>query len=199
VRPRSIPSVMPTTRGPEVSIIVRAPNSQRDAVAAALDAVGQPREVRDGHEAARIIFVTSDGTPPDGITPRLVAPWMGIAAAAVPGVKAGSVGDRTMVVTLDASADSFDLPLAMRAVRRALLAPAAWREMEPARLSDAALAAWSRPAPPANTCGARRVDDDDGRWFWVLTLGLVVLETWWRRRLDRAAVSDEISQGAHAV
>jgi hypothetical protein len=51
-------------------------------------------------------------------------------------------------------------------------------ELDPTTLPDSVLAAWQRPAAPAQT-----VSDgaSDGRWLWVLALLLLGVETWLRR------------------
>jgi hypothetical protein len=104
-----------------------------------------------------------------------------------------------MVVTLDTPADSFELPLAIRAIRRAFFEPSAWQELEPDRLAADTLTQWSRPPSPIDERAAGHADEDDGRWVWLVALGLIGVETWMRRRLDARAGAPPSVESARAA
>jgi hypothetical protein len=58
-------------------------------------------------------------------------------------------------------------------------------ELEPQTVSAAALAAWQRsPATPTETSD----DRSDGRWLWLMVLGLLGVETYMRRSARGAPV-----------
>jgi hypothetical protein len=124
---------------------------------------------------------------------------MAAAATVVANARAGAVDERSMVVVLDAPASSFELPRSIRAIRRALLAPSAWQELEPDRMPAATLAAWSRPAPPIGGVTAEQADEDDGRWFWLATLAFIAIETWLRRRMDAGRAERSAVETARAA
>jgi hypothetical protein len=55
-------------------------------------------------------------------------------------------------------------------------------ELEPATLSPETLAQWQRPAADLSRPQVDRAGGtSDGRWFWLLALALLALETWLRR------------------
>ncbi len=179
VRLRQIISEARSIAEPEVRVTVQAPARDRAAAEAALRAAGQ------GSDASRrtVAIYTRDAEPPCGVG-RLLAPWMAAVAPAVANARTGAIDARSMVIALDAPTSSFELPRTIRAVRRALLAPAAWRELEPDRLPQAALAALSRPSQPIADADMKQAEEPDGRWLWLAGLAFIGLETWLRRRLD---------------
>jgi hypothetical protein len=67
------------------------------------------------------------------------------------------------------------------ATRAASLAPAR-TELEPRVIDDSTIARWQRaPAINAATRNGARGGSSDGRWFWVLALLLLAIESWMRR------------------
>jgi hypothetical protein len=185
---------------PGLTVVVRGRDGDGRAVRAALEAAGQPPGVSpvDDAAAASVVVVARGGTAPRKIGPIRGA-WMASVAAALPGVATGAVDDRTMVVTLDTPADSFELPLAIRAIRRAFFEPSAWQELEPDRLAADTLTQWSRPPSPIDERAAGHADEDDGRWVWLVALGLIGVETWMRRRLDARAGAPPSVESARAA
>lgn len=62
-------------------------------------------------------------------------------------------------------------------------------ELEPTILSDATLLSWQRPPAadaPARTNAPVHPGTSDGRWLWILALGLLALEMWLRRSAPAA-------------
>jgi hypothetical protein len=185
---------------PSLAVEVRGRDGDDRAVRAALEAAGQPPGVTPVDDAAlaRVVVVARGGATPTNIGPIRSA-WMASIAAALPGVITRAVDDRTMVVTLDKPADSFELPLAIRAIRRAFFEPHAWQELEPDRLAAETLTRWSRPAGQMDGRAAVHADEDDGRWMWLLALGLIGVETWLRRRLDASVATPRSAESARAA
>ena len=68
-------------------------------------------------------------------------------------------------------------------------------EYEPARVSDEALNAWTRPPGPPGETAWWRTTESDGRWLWVLVLALLGVETLLRRERP-SVVSHEESRAA---
>lgn len=56
--------------------------------------------------------------------------------------------------------------------------------LEPVRISDEQLRAWSRP-PDGVPADARPADEGDRRWWWAIVLALLALEHWLRRAATR--------------
>lgn len=184
LRLRQIPSITTPIAEPRVRVIVETAAGDREAANAALRAAGQESGVSgtEGSAGRRtVVIYTRGASVPD--LEALRAPWMAAVATAVGDGRVGAADERSMAVVLDIPATSFELPRAIRAIRRALLAPSAWRELEPGRLPAATLAAWSRPAAP-DPGDVGHADEDDSRWFWLAAVAFIGLETWLRRRAD---------------
>lgn len=193
VRLRRVPSEAASIPEPDVRVDVETPEDDRAAADAARRAVGQPPS-EAGSDRRRVVIYTRGARVPDRLG-LLRAPWMAAVSTAVPAARAAAADERSMALVLDVPASSFELPRAIRSVRRALLAPAAWRELEPERLPAATLAAWSRTALAAPS-DVEHGDQDDGRWFWLVALAFMGMETWLRRRLDTAQPE---KSGAHGL
>jgi hypothetical protein len=195
VRLRQVASKGPSVAEPDVQITVQASERDSALAQAALRAAGQ----ESGRPSDRRVVIYTQGTRPPDSLGSLRAPWMAAAATVVANARAGAVDERSMVVVLDAPASSFELPRSIRAIRRALLAPSAWQELEPDRMPAATLAAWSRPAPPIGGVTAEQADEDDGRWFWLATLAFIAIETWLRRRMDAGRAERSAVETARAA
>jgi hypothetical protein len=185
---------------PSLTVEVRGRDGDDRAVRAALAAAGQRPGVAAVNDAAaaRVVVVARGGAVPANVGPIRSA-WMASVAAGLPGVVTGAVDDRTMVATLDRPADSFELPLAIRAIRRAFFEPRAWQELEPDRIAAETLTTWSRSPGESGDRAAAHADEDDGRWMWLLALGLIGLETWLRRRLDARVATPRSVERARAA
>jgi hypothetical protein len=185
---------------PDLTLEVRGRAGDDRAVRAALEAAGQRPAVApvDDKATASVVIVALGGPVPPNIGPIRSA-WMASVAAALPGVANGAVGDRTMVVMLDKPADSFELPLAIREIRRAFFEPRAWQELEPDRLAAETLTKWSRPPGQIDERTAAHADEDDGRWVWLVVLGLIGVETWLRRRLDARVATPRPAEDVRAA
>jgi hypothetical protein len=86
--------------------------------------------------------------------------------------------DRLLLLSM-ADAGSLTSAALIAAVSRALSTSPPVRELEPATLSDAQLGVWQRSAS-AESRGSD-ADASDGKWFWLVALGLLAIETWLRR------------------
>ena len=71
------------------------------------------------------------------------------------------------------------------AVTRALSSAPPVTELEPASVSDAVLQGWERPASPIAPLAVYEAAVSDGRWFWVIAIALLLIETLIRRRSRR--------------
>jgi hypothetical protein len=119
-------------------------------------------------------------------------PWMADVLAALPAGSAitGASHDSRLLLFAGAEPGSLASASLIAALRRAAgtkLTPLA--ELEPGAVDDAVLRSWERspaaePAPAGN----------DGRWLWLLALGLLLVEQWVRR--ERPAAKEAPSRGA---
>jgi hypothetical protein len=197
IEPSGVPPLVP-----DIRVTVHAPDRDRALAEAALRAAGQggtPTQREAGGSAARSVAIYTRGAATLASVGPLRAPWMATVAASIAGVRVGATGETSMAIILDAPASSFDVPRTVRAVHRALLAPEAWRELEPDRLPERSLTEWSRPAPPIAGTNAERSQEDDSRWLWLAALTLIGVETWMRRRLDGAVAQSASEEAARAA
>ena len=105
---------------------------------------------------------------------------------------ANRVGTATLTfLSLTPPGDVFSAAL-IRAIARAAEGSVPVGEQEPETIAPDQLQRWARPASPT-PIGSGGATDSDGRWFWVLALMLLGLETWMRRRTPTpAAVTSEV-------
>jgi hypothetical protein len=129
----------------------------------------------------------ADGTsPPDWITAA-----RGAATVTTAGPDAGT-DPGALLLFVDRPTPSVAAAAVIGAAARAVSAdpPAAASATE--FHSDATLASWER-APGGVPPGATpRIDASDGRWFWILVLVLLGIETLVRRRRPKAAETAEV-------
>jgi hypothetical protein len=96
-----------------------------------------------------------------------------------------------LVVDVDADPGSVEAARVVKAALDARHDTTSMLEREPRRIDDATLAAWSRPAGPADATAWRHTDESDGRWFWALALVLLLIEAIVRRAPAPAAQARE--------
>jgi hypothetical protein len=96
-----------------------------------------------------------------------------------------------LVVAVDADPGSVEAARVVKAALDARHDTTSMLEREPRRIDDATLAAWSRPAGPADATAWRHTDESDGRWFWALALVLLLIEAIVRRAPAPAAQARE--------
>jgi hypothetical protein len=170
--------------GPVAIVLARAPS--RVALAESAGALDQPWmfDVVDALRRDRRVVSTATAepagnAPADPASVARLAPVV-TDAAGRPRVLAGAAdvnGRRSLLLLLDGDIAS---PI-VGAVIAGLPAPApVVTELEPVFLADAALETWARPAG-ASTRIRRAGDASDGRWLWLLALGLLAVEGWMRR------------------
>jgi len=119
-------------------------------------------------------------------------PWMADVLAALPAGSAitGASHDSRLLLFAGAEPGSLASASLIAALRRAAGTKlTALAELEPGAVDDAVLRSWERspaaePAPAGN----------DGRWLWLLALGLLLVEQWVRR--ERPAAKEAPSRGA---
>ena len=95
-----------------------------------------------------------------------------------------SEGRDRLLLFSSADAGSLTSAALIAAVTQARSMASPLAELEPSLLSDETLTSWQRaPAAdaPARNNGNANPGTSDGRWFWVLALALLALETWMRR------------------
>jgi hypothetical protein len=75
------------------------------------------------------------------------------------------------------------------ALRRALSAAQPVGELDPSTIPRAVISSWQRApgATPTRETTDTSNGPSDGRWLWVVVLGLLAVE-WWLRRERRVAV-----------
>ena len=104
--------------------------------------------------------------------------------------------DARLVFFTTADPGSLASAALIAAIDRARSAAPSFAELEPATMDDDALAALQRaPSDDARSTGA---GDSDGRWFWLVALALLGVETWMRRERKLIAAAAEVAH-AHAA
>lgn len=113
-----------------------------------------------------------------------VAPWVALAhdRSGRPLVRAAASSSGSLVVDIAAAPTTFFAAAAARATLRAADNSPALAEAEILRVSDQALTAYERPAPPVTQEDWRRAEMSDAPWLWIVGLGAIALETWLRRQ-----------------
>lgn len=119
---------------------------------------------------------------------RVLVAWEGADEAAVQRVANGATLIRMSRPEPASSAAS-----AVIAAVEQVTAPPSDR-LEPVRIDDAQLQAWSR-APGGVPAEARPADEGDRRWFWALALALLALEHVLRRAATRPAAAEATVEG----
>ena len=178
--------------GLEIEGPLEATDKIRAAVAAAGSIAPSPEQP--------IVIRFGKGREAQGV--RWTEEWMrdaaarllGTAYADVIGVRV-SARDRTLVVDVDAAADSLAAAQVTQAALNARQDPDALTDREPAQIPAAVLASWTREPGPPDAEAWRNSTESDGRWLWLAALILMTLETLLRRQRSHRAVQAE----AHAA
>jgi len=113
-------------------------------------------------------------------------------------VAAAASGDRLVVVTNAPPADVV-LPILVRGLVDALAVVPDIVPLEIVPIPDAQLTAWSRPAAPPAQPRIESVESDDRRWLWMAAIGLLIAESWVRRRSRRRDASAAHAEEAARV
>jgi hypothetical protein len=129
---------------------------------------------------------------------KAAAPWTAIGwnrdgSVLARAAAAGPPGNE-LLIDIAASPDSFEAAEIVRDTLIARLDPDAQAEHEIARIDEAQIAAWTRPAGPVAVTDAawRSADSSDARWVWLGVLALLGVEHVLR---SRAASRQE--EGVH--
>lgn len=103
----------------------------------------------------------------------------GDVVATLAGIRTGGAHETLVFACVEAG--SLAATGLLAAVSTALDPVSPMRELEPTVVPDELLRTWKRPATEH---APRGVDDTspDGRWFWLVAIGLLLLEEWIRRR-----------------
>ena len=137
-------------------------------------------------EGRRVRIVAAGSPEASRILPIRQA-WMADAVAFVaqetgrPLVASGAL-DGTLTLVSDAAPGSLASALLLRAAMNAVgdrRVPAA---AETIAIDDAQLRAWTRAPGPAPPPRYETLDHDDRRWFWIVALALLGVESWLRSR-----------------
>lgn len=116
---------------------------------------------------------------------RVLVVWQGADEAAVTQQSAGA-----SLVRMDRPAAASAASATVSAIER--VTATSMDSLEPARIGDEQLQAWSRP-PGGVPPGARPADEGDRRWLWGLALALLALEHFLRRTVaTRAAIETNV-------
>jgi hypothetical protein len=151
------------------------------AAAAAIQAVEAAGAVAPS--ADQPIAIRFRGGAPVASPPEIPSPWARAAAVrllSAPGVHdaALQVSQRggALNVAVDAPADAWAAVEVLHATLNARRDERTWHEREPERITEPQLAAWTRGAPPPAADAWRQSDDNDGRWLWLVAIGLMAVE-----------------------
>lgn len=134
------------------------------------------------------IAIRFRGAAPAAGPPESPSSWARAAAVRlliVPGVHEAvpQVSQRggALNVALDTPADSWAALAVLHATLNARRDEHAWHEREPERIPEPQLVAWTRDAPPPAADAWRQSEDTDGRWLWLVAIGLMAVEQVIRR------------------
>lgn len=174
--------------------------------AAATRAVSLPW---DSSRAVTVVFPRYSGS--DELQRRLASPhspWMAdlvirLATDSIPIAASGEqtvAGRRRLVIVTSSEPGTVAAARLVADVRQALSAAPDGRELEPSTLSDAELATWHRDAPVDDRSQLKPTDDNgpsDGRWLWLVALGLLLVEMRLRRTAAAPrAIAEERARAA---
>lgn len=122
--------------------------------------------------------VAGPGTDPD----LSRQPWFALARGSDGRVLvAGASAAGEVLVASAAPAADVITPVLLRAISNALAPPQRLAAHEIMPIADDDLRAWERPPAPVVAPGLDTIVDDDRRWLWAATLGLLALEMLMRR------------------
>ena len=115
------------------------------------------------------------------------AAWMGAVASrlsadsSIERIAAGNVAGRAqLLIFTSAQPGTLASVLLLADLVQAAAEPMSRQEYEPTAISRDSLAQWQRA--PGNAALPRNRDSSDGRWFWLLALLLIAVESWLRRK-----------------
>lgn len=120
-------------------------------------------------------------------TQRVLIAWDGADEARVQGAVTGA----TLVRMPRPDPPSTAASAVTVAIERVTAAPT--DAMEPVRISDEQLQAWSRP-PSGVPANAPATDEGDRRWLWALVLALLAVEHWLRRATVSTAATETVTE-----
>jgi hypothetical protein len=89
------------------------------------------------------------------------------------------LGPRGLVVLSDADAGSLEAAEVVAAIANALNQVTPIAESDPRLIADTDLQAWTRTAESSDV---RLAGEPQGRWLWMAVVGLLLVETFVRRR-----------------
>ncbi len=186
LRPLAAPAGLEIEGPPEAADKIRAAVAAAGSIAPSPD---QPMVIRFGK-----------GRESQG--GRWTEAWMRDAAARLLGTPYADViglrvsaRDRTLVVDVDAAADSLAAAQITQAALNARQDPDALTDREPARIPATVLASWTRQPGPPDAEAWRNSTESDGRWLWLAALILMTLEALLRSQRAHRTVQAE----AHAA
>lgn len=104
--------------------------------------------------------------------------------------------DGELVIDSDAQADSLSAAEVVHSALNARLGPSAFAEHEPGSIPQKVLDSWMRRPSAPDADAWRRSTESDGRWFWLIALGLMLVETYLRRRKSERSTAAEVPNAA---
>ena len=109
---------------------------------------------------------------------------------AVVAARESADGSARLLLFSQAEAGSLASAALIAAAIRASSVAVPVAELDPATLSEQAIAAWRRDAATGPESATADGDLSDARWFWLLALGLIAVEAWMRRAPRSRAVQE---------
>jgi hypothetical protein len=94
---------------------------------------------------------------------------------------AGAEADASLVLRTSARTTSVFVPALLRALLLARVGSPAHADAEVIQMSDQELARLGREPSPVTSQAWPRAERTDARWFWMVALGLLLIEGWVRR------------------
>jgi hypothetical protein len=179
-------AVVPASR---LAVEIVAPDDQRRDANEVLAAVLADRVPAPAPNRFARVVLTGHAARPEPEAIR--TPWMADAAARIwrdavrnrlvpDQLRFGSSEGRLVVAVEAVASDPVMSPL-VRSVLDSLAPRENHGRDEIVPIPDAQLAAWSRPAAPAEPPRSDTLAQDDRRWLWGLALALLAIEAWIRR------------------
>ena len=167
----------------EIERIISSATAVREAwMADALAFVSRDRDLRDG--SSQVTAHLTDA--------RLMkSPWIVVARAADGRpLASGAAIAGTLTLVSAAPTDALASPLLVRAAMNAIGDHRVPTDAETLPIPDAQLRAWTRAPGAARPPRPDTLEHDDRRWFWLLALALLGVESAIRRRSNREALTE---------
>lgn len=180
--------------GPLPLTVKAGPDQARaDAMLRAVASLAVTSPVDATARHATLVFAHASDRASLATAPPISQPWMFdvmqplIADPQLHTQVVGASSGSELIILVDAEPDSGDAAAIASSVLASLVQPLAWAEFEPATIAPEQLRQWER-APSATL--SKNVGESQGRWFWLVALLLLGVETWMRRRVTPTSAEE---------